>query len=323
MLIQKLQKYIEAVLGLKINLHPVDDGDGLRNLPLYLRSAYSFYTMELLAEKIICMIVEGREYTPLEIQKHRSAAVAALKAPIVFVCDTMIAVNRQRFIERKIPFIVPGKQMYLPMLMVDLREHFDAEKLAIGELSGPAQLLILAYLQDESFNVQTSGSLAARLGYSAMSLSRAVEELIRFELCTYKRNGREKIVEFAENRLELWQKSQRYLNPVKEDMQVQLRIEPVEQYRLAGLNALEKISMINADVIPTYATHWSKYNLIKRKKIEHPDGILMNLQSWRYNPAILSRSECVDPLSLYLSLKNSTDERVQIALEEIIRGMQW
>jgi hypothetical protein len=35
---------------------------------------------------------------------------------------------RKRLVREGVPFIVPGAQMFLPMLMVDLRERFSKAK---------------------------------------------------------------------------------------------------------------------------------------------------------------------------------------------------
>ncbi len=46
-------------------------------------------------------------------------------------------------------------------------------------------------------------------------------------------------------------------------------------------------------------------------------------QLWHYNPALVSNSETVDPLSLTLSLGDEADERVQKALDELRRKFPW
>ena len=52
------------------------------------------------------------------------------------------------------------------------------------------------------------------------------------------------------------------------------------------------------------------------------------LEVWKYNPGILSHTAIiteliVDPLSLYLTLKNTPDERIEMALEQIIEQLKW
>ncbi len=52
------------------------------------------------------------------------------------------------------------------------------------------------------------------------------------------------------------------------------------------------------------------------------------LEVWKYDPLKLvgempNDIAVVDPLSLYLSLKDSTDERIEMALEKIIKDYIW
>jgi hypothetical protein len=47
------------------------------------------------------------------------------------------------------------------------------------------------------------------------------------------------------------------------------------------------------------------------------------IEVWSYPPERLGDHEMVDPLSLYLSLRNSQDERVQQQLEQLIAEVKW
>jgi len=48
------------------------------------------------------------------------------------------------------------------------------------------------------------------------------------------------------------------------------------------------------------------------------------IQRWRYSPAILADDRrTVDRLSLYLSLRDSADERIQSALSRMLEGVKW
>ena len=49
----------------------------------------------------------------------------------------------------------------------------------------------------------------------------------------------------------------------------------------------------------------------------------IELEIWRYDPAMFATDGIVDPFSLYLSLKDSKDERIQIALEEMMEKLAW
>ncbi len=50
---------------------------------------------------------------------------------------------------------------------------------------------------------------------------------------------------------------------------------------------------------------------------------MQNVQICKYNPALFATDGHVDPLSLYMSLINSGDERVVSCLEEMMESVKW
>ena len=61
------------------------------------------------------------------------------------------------------------------------------------------------------------------------------------------------------------------------------------------------------------------------KLTELPDreGAAFELEIWHYDPDLFAKKGCVDPYSLYLSLKETEDERVEAALEELMEKIKW
>jgi hypothetical protein len=49
----------------------------------------------------------------------------------------------------------------------------------------------------------------------------------------------------------------------------------------------------------------------------------VQLEAWSYNPLLLGNVAGVDPLSLFLSLRDSSDERIQQQLEILIQELKW
>ncbi len=63
-------------------------------------------------------------------------------------------------------------------------------------------------------------------------------------------------------------------------------------------------------------------HLLDPMPFAEPDTVLIEL--WRYGPALLSKDgHSVDPLSLYLSMCGTSDERVKAALTDLLKGIQW
>ncbi|GEM_PF-3944963 len=47
----------------------------------------------------------------------------------------------------------------------------------------------------------------------------------------------------------------------------------------------------------------------------------MEIEIWKYDPELFAREGVVDPLSLYMSLKDTKDERVEMALEQQVLSL--
>lgn len=95
--------------------------------------------------------------------------------------------QRKALIEAKIPFIVPGSQVYLPFLGVILQERMKSVKAAPEKLSPSAQLVLLYLIYEPTVQTARKVNLARRLELSAMNVTRAVQELEALELVTVKR----------------------------------------------------------------------------------------------------------------------------------------
>ena len=76
---------------------------------------------------------------------------SALGSNVAFVFLALPTFDRKRLIQRRIPFLVPGRQTYLPVALIDLREKAKGGQRLLDEpkerLSAPAQVLVLYHLQ--------------------------------------------------------------------------------------------------------------------------------------------------------------------------------
>jgi len=68
------------------------------------------------------------------------------------------------------------------------------------------------------------------------------------------------------------------------------------------------------------------------KRVQNLNGLILlpmaepdacQLEIWSYSPAIFAEKGVADRFSLYLSLKKNDDERVELALEEMMEQVRW
>ena len=163
--------------------------------------------------------------------------------------------------------------------------------------------------------------------WSVMTSSRALNELYDAKLLTYKiggKTGRSKYYSRISDP-DYFEKGKFFLDsPVKKV--VYTMNEPKDSF-VAGLEALSKLSMINPPghrVRAIYSAEVKKHNLeIVNNKDIIRDKELVELQIWGYDPKIFTDKKIVDVASLYASLKEENDERIEQALEEVLREKKW
>jgi hypothetical protein len=117
-------------------------------------------------------------------------------------------------------------------------------------------------------------------------------------------------------------------SPIKRSVWARLRNAslPAMEQLPAGQSALAQYSMISEPTWPTYAVSapiWRKGGR-DFEMLPEPGPDASEWQIWSYPPRLgIGEQTTVDPLSLTLSMQDSTDERIQIALDELQERFPW
>ena len=223
-----------------------------------------------------------------------------------------------RLIAQKVNFVIPDKQMFIPSLLLDLKNDKVIDGDIKDSITPMTQCLLLYHLEVESISGKTSYELADKLSVSYASINRALRWLVTKDLI--KQEGvKTKTVQIELSGRELWDKALPMLvSPIE---QIYYTDAPLEGQMISGVNALASYTMLNEE--PKQCCAISKKDL-KVLNIPTDKQFGQNeIQVWKYNPRMFSVSGAVDRLSLYLSLINNEDERIQIELERLINEMSW
>ena len=298
------------------------------HLPQYLRGTYSYYSMNLLDRNIVLVVdTAEKEQSISNICKHLVKVRSHSNAEIVYVRCAVTSYNRKRLIEHGIPFIVPGNQMYLPMLGIDLREHHKRIKNKREVFTPSTQVLVLYSILNKDYGVFTPGEMSNHLGYSAMTMTRSFDQLEAAGIGQHSREGKMRHLKLIPGGRQLWEETLSYMSsPVKSQLYT-LPGEGIEEGKIAGESALANLTMIsepNNPVIALGSRRWKSIRQIQNiQTINFPEPGSLMVEIWKYPPDKLTQSGIVDPLSLFLSLREIQDERVQSALDQLMKGMQW
>jgi hypothetical protein len=319
------QRYIKEALNILVR---PKKWLAAERLPFYLKNYYEFFEVSILDIPCLAMAVKDEvEQTPATIYKHILQVQKKWDHEIIYVHPKVSSYNRKRLIEHKLSFVIPGNQMYLPFLGIDLREHFKKIRKIGPQCSPSTQTVVLYALLHGTGTVFTPKILAKLLGYTPMTMTRAFDELQATGLGEIAMEGRERVLRFDRNKKRLWEKALKFLrNPVKKRLWVKKYIDEPPGVK-AGLTALSHYSALAEPANPVFAIAGKRWKKIKNQNdvmeltIAEPDAC--ELEIWSYSPRQFEKDDVVDWFSLYLSLQDSDDERVESALEKMMGQITW
>lgn len=325
--------YLQETLGIRPVSRP---WSGTTKLPYYLQDEFELHELKA-ADRAILLAVSRRKkhQTPSALRERLEKLKAAASRPVVYVTGALASYERKRLIEQKVPFIVPGNQLYLPDLGIDLREYFrQPPKEAVNSFSPATQALLLRALLSKSTQTEWNpAAMASEVGYTAMTVSRVVSELTSADIARLDQRGRARWLLMNRDPAETWELIRpRLRTPIKR--QFWARMPTAFDQRnapLAGLSALAYYTQLADPATPVYAVgaEWLRSPAAKNVK-ETPEAVPggCQLQVWSYAPireigAKNRDQNTVDPLSLSLSFQGNTDERIDLALEELKEHFPW
>jgi hypothetical protein len=299
----------------------------LASLPVYLSNSYELHEIEVCNHRVVMAISKSTGKPELaQLAKDRELLSEKLGREVVLALPQLKSYERRRLIQKHVPFIVPGRQMFMPMLSVDLREFYPTPMAAPKKnLSWVAQVMLLRHLLCCDIVEHPLAAIADALGYSAMAITQGLDELVVLGLCQRKVEGRVRTIRFEHAPGILWLEALPFLrSPVKKRYFVhELNRQKLRSFR-SGATALSDATNLSPSPKPIVAMDAKEVRrAVNAGQIEigpFEEDAAVILEAWAYSPERLSNGLAVDPLSLYLSLKDEPDERVQMALDQLMEA---
>ena len=319
--------YVTQLFDIRLTFKEADVG----LLPFFLTDRYRLAETSLFGRKLLILATPGQDAeTPATIAKHIQTARSTSDAfVVVFLTDALSSANRQRLIQQGVNFIVPGNQLFLPELGADLREYFRSEvRPAVEQLTPAAQVVVLASLLREDLDGQTPKSLAERFQYSAMSTGRVVDELQRHDILNIDVRGRERRIAFKQEGDDLWRAVRDLLQSPVRARRLVRPFPEVQALPLAGESALSDYTLLGPPVHEARAVSARQWKgLVYQHDLQPADDRdpeAIRIETWSYDPRLLCHhGPVVDRLSLYLSLEDRHDERLDQAVDTLMEPFGW
>lgn len=327
----ELRAYVAATLHRPIEL---SRWNGAAALPSFLSHRYDFFAALIGHQPCLFAADRGTtDATPADVAKHLARIEQAFDGVVIYASQHVVADRRSRLVANGVPFVVPGNQLYIPPLALDLREHFHARpKRGLDQLSPVAQaVLFYGILFNHELRANPANrmpsQMARALFYSAMSVGRAFEELASTELAQVSKHGRKKEIHFAEDGrglIELARPLLRRPARARKFMRGRLIVPPM---KVAGESALANTTGMSPPPLPVYAMHADAWDATAAANnlsiVDNADQAEAVIELWHYRPDALTEFAVVDPLSLYAQFWDDPNERIAQAAEDALDHVSW
>ena len=310
--------YIENTLHIDVHASVYGQAD---ILPLYLRGGYELYILTILHTP--CLLARPTEQSNLASLRKQSRQLKKLTGLDCVLClEDVRAYTREKMLAEGIPFVIVGRQLYMPFLGIALSKSSGREIPQPEQLSFSTQKLLLTAIY-QGWKQMTLTETAKALGISKMSITRCFDEIQALGLALIQSMGRTRCFIWNGGRRALWDMALPLLrNPVARQYRIDGR-EKIDDAKLGGMSALCHYSMLADNPYVTYAVTKETAKAADLTMLPVvPDGEWpdMVVQVMRYN-LDYGDNAAIDPLTAILSLSASekNDARVEISISEILK----
>lgn len=293
--------------------------DELKGLSLDLLLSFRFYRAEFNRHKL-CIAEptdSTRPHTPRQYARNATLVERILNLPVAFLLPSAPFYMRKRLIEQGVYFVISDQYVFLPGMLIN--ERIGRSTNLEQPLSPAAQYVLLYFLLHKEIQEFTIQEMQPRTPYNYLAVARAVSELEAKQLLQVQKEWKTKLISSSVSRKELWENAMPYLtSPVKKTLYSdEIWKGP---FYTGGISALSYYSFLNPDDQQTFVV-WEKDFVPDNKSFVDWGGpdFKYKIEIWKYSPQMGPWQEkYVDKLSLYLSMRDDNDPRVEKELKTII-----
>lgn len=305
-----------TIAGQQIELRNLSKQDQ-KGLWLELIANFKMMQFDFNGQVMLLLVAKGEmDYTNVQRRKISERIESIKHIPAVFYFDNLLTYERDRLVEQGVYFIVADKFAFVPTLIINRL----STKSEIKELFYPSTQYILFYhLQIESLGGLSLKELEDKVPYKYKTIAKSIKQLEALGLVSLEGSRNKKLV-FELSGKELWDKaSTNLIDPIKS---IEYTSDVFPEGDIGGISALSHYSMLVPEDVPTrvLTAEWvreHKYSIPELHSFEDTQRI----EIWKYPPS--GTSGYVDKLSLFLTLKDDNDPRVEKEIAIMMNKIKW
>ena len=305
-----------TIAGQQIELRNLSKQDQ-KGLWLELIANFKMMQFDFNGQVMLLLVAKGEmDYTNVQRRKISERIESIKHIPAVFYFDNLLTYERDRLVEQGVYFIVADKFAFVPTLIINRL----STKSEIKELFYPSTQYILFYhLQIESLDGLSLKELEDKVPYKYKTIAKSIKQLEALGLVCLEGSRNKKLV-FELSGKELWDNvSTNLIDPIKS---IEYTSDVFTEGVIGGISALSHYSMLAPEDVMTrvLTAEWVREHKASIPEL-HSFEDIQRIEIWKYPP--LGTSGYVDKLSLFLTLKDDKDPRVEKEIAIMMNKIKW
>ncbi|MBK5253056.1 MAG: hypothetical protein JJE03_01075 [Peptostreptococcaceae bacterium] len=316
-----MKEYFENTMHQHIDIVEYTETE---KLPLIYKSNYKLYLAEIgKVQFLMAEPVQKMNLSALRKQHKQLEKLTELRCVLYLTKLNYYA--KEMMLLEGIPFILEGKQIYLPFLGMALSNYDKRALKTCEQISFLTQKLLLTAIYEGWKDINVTEA-AKKLKVAKTSITRCYNELEILEIPYLKTKSRSRLFCGIEDKKEMWLTLKPYLrNPLIKQYELKQDIE--KDLRLSDISALCNYSMLSDNEYRTYAVTKSALKELQLsyndrvQALEVPGCIVQELGYM----VDFGNNEAIDPFSVWMLISDTekTDPRVEKSLNEMMEEYVW
>jgi len=321
-------QYIEDSFGIQVYKNDIINTD---KLPIYLSKGYYYQQVKIFNRLFLLLSNRSNDYISINTYEdhiYKLRNMLEINYSIIFVFDELNSYYRHKLIEDHIPFIIPGKMIYIFELGTIFNERHNKKYINSYnnyeyQRMSPSTQSLFMYLMTTNDFYSSMEKIANKLRISKMSVSRGYNDLINLNLIEKSIFNESSEYHFKKDKMKVWKEVQLYLiNPLFKV--IRLHPESVsrrkEEFVLSGESALSHHSMLMEPKNRIYGITKKDFNKLVLNDAElmifDDNYVIVQL----FVHTLPTNNNILHPLSLALLFKDEQDPRIKIEIDALIEN---
>ena len=293
-------------------------------LPISFEKRYQYAKMKFHKESFLLIKEKRRGSLNSFVTQARTMGRKA-SMDVILVFSKLSDNEKKQLLQARVPFVDFKGNLFFPPLGLALNANDDVE--VFKELTPSEQLTWIAFLLTKGQKVVDVDLLSQITGLPNSTIYRCLRT---FKTLNWL-NKPNKLYAYTASKKELFLKSESFLfNPIKKRLLLSdfdlNKIQSDSRLLYGGTYALSYLTFLaESDENSSYVISQRQFNKLSLPLSQHIlEGKILEI--WRYSPFVSEFSndfketqdrQFVDPISLYLTLKDDDDPRVEEEIEAL------